>query len=664
MYRAILAVSAVILTTVPAAQAGTMRQWVCVTDGQVPTNNTQGWVGSNRNVPGGFVSADCSGVNTSRILGDMSAVATGIGAGSGLQWTYTAPPSTSISTAHLYMGGAVYNDDHGASMGLVIYRGGELYDGDHVLDQCQRFTGCSFLQMDAQLSNTKVPYTVNAPVFVASIGCGSGVGAGCAGGFRGEIRVNGGYFNLVDDHAPTTGAPTGTATQAGALNGAETLVFSAADQGVGVSDVEVKIGNAVVLPRQRLDHNGGKCNPVESGYLWPVPCKTSVGATLNLDTTRAADGASQLLTATIWDAAGNATTAESRRVTIDNKLPPRIASGAASLPQISGEPKVGGTLTASNGTWVNATSYARQWQMSDDGLSSWKLIAGETATTLKPTAALQGKFVRVAVTASSVEGSTTASSAVRQIELIPVTPTTPVALTTPSGGTGGTNPANPTLAELIADNGTSGNPATGRLVPSRTKSSKTVNYGKTVRVEGTVVDAAGKPVVGAQIDVFELVKVNGAQRRAVGSVTSDANGAYVFKPKAQSSRTVELSYSRQRGAAVYQSTHTLQLTVRAGVSLRAEDASVRSFGTVVLRGRVLVSDLPKQGTLVQVRAGGKSGRWLTVGTPRTDSSGKFSWRWKFTNIRRGSVPFQVRLLRTGDLPAATNTSRTVRVRIG
>jgi hypothetical protein len=146
-------------------------------------------------------------------------------------------------------------------------------------------------------------------------------------------------------------------------------------------------------------------------------------------------------------------------------------------------------------------------------------------------------------------------------------------------------------------------------------------------------------------------------------VKTDAKGQYSYKPAAHSNRVVQLQYSRQHGASIYQSTHALKLTVRASVTLRAERTRIPSFGTVTLRGRVLASDLPKSGIKLQMRAI-DGNRELKIGNPRTNAQGEFTWKWKFSELRHATVPFYVRILRTGDLPALTNKSRVVRVRVG
>lgn len=539
------AIVAALLASVVAAgpaSAGTMKHWVCLSPSGEPTKNIAGWVASNRGVAGGNAYSSCGTRAGGGLISDMTAVTNALDNGKGIIYTYTAPPGTSISTANLKFNGYVTGPDQAASMGIVLYRGSERYDGNGVIDQCQYFAGCSTYTPEGN-------YEVGADAFIAFLGCGTGTpGATCGPGNRGSLAIQRGAMNLVDSAPPTVSNPGGTVMQDLPLRGTETLTFSAADVGVGVSDVEVKLGDAVLVRRQLLDVNDGKCIPVDGGYAWPVPCKASVAASLSIDTTKVADGP-QTLTATVWDAAGNPVSAISRRVNVAN------AAGS------------------------------------------------------------------------------------------------------------GSTPTAPTINDLVSDNGQGGDPSTGTLVPSRKRERTRVGHGETVRVQGHVRDAAGRPIVNAQVDVYEQVSVKGATPQLVGSVTSDDKGGYAYKAKPRSSRLVELRYSRQRGATIYQSTHALDVSVRASITLRADRASIPSYGKVTLRGRVVLDHLPKGGALLQIRArDGK--RWLKVGTPRTDPSGKFSWTWKFRKVRRGAVVFQARLLQTGDVPGVANNSRSVRIRIG
>lgn len=77
-------------------------------------------------------------------------------------------------------------------------------------------------------------------------------------------------------------------------------------------------------------------------------------------------------------------------------------------PAIAGEARAGVALTASEGSWEGASSYAFQWLRC---LETCVAIAGATGREYKPTSADEGRQLRVDVTATGGGGSTIASSA-------------------------------------------------------------------------------------------------------------------------------------------------------------------------------------------------------------------------------------------------------------
>jgi glycine rich protein len=82
-----------------------------------------------------------------------------------------------------------------------------------------------------------------------------------------------------------------------------------------------------------------------------------------------------------------------------------VAPTETALPVITGVPQVGSTLTATNGSWTGApTIFTYQW------LSGGSPISGATSQTFVPTSAQSGDLVSVTVTATSANGSTSATS--------------------------------------------------------------------------------------------------------------------------------------------------------------------------------------------------------------------------------------------------------------
>jgi hypothetical protein len=91
------------------------------------------------------------------------------------------------------------------------------------------------------------------------------------------------------------------------------------------------------------------------------------------------------------------------------------------LPTIAGKPAVGETLTASDGTWSNSpTSFAYHWLRCNGGGNSCVSVANGTQKTYTLVGADAGHTMRVRVTATNADGSSSAESA----QTDPVAPAT------------------------------------------------------------------------------------------------------------------------------------------------------------------------------------------------------------------------------------------------
>ncbi|HEX8052125.1 MAG TPA: hypothetical protein VF517_03970, partial [Thermoleophilaceae bacterium] len=88
------------------------------------------------------------------------------------------------------------------------------------------------------------------------------------------------------------------------------------------------------------------------------------------------------------------------------------APANTALPSISGTTQLGQTLTASSGTWTGTSpiTYAYQWQRCNSSGASCANIAGATNLTYTVAAGDVGSTFRVAVTATNVVSSTSATS--------------------------------------------------------------------------------------------------------------------------------------------------------------------------------------------------------------------------------------------------------------
>ncbi len=136
-----------------------------------------------------------------------------------------------------------------------------------------------------------------------------------------EYRIFGGEISLNAPHDPQASNISGSLLTESPLRGAESLTFSATDEGPGVAYVKLLVDGAVV-ESQIIDTNGGHCIPVpgHDAYTWAyqVPCKTSVGGrTYSLNTATLANGQHHIQVI-IEDAAGNQSEVLNRTVATEN----------------------------------------------------------------------------------------------------------------------------------------------------------------------------------------------------------------------------------------------------------------------------------------------------------------------------------------------------------
>lgn len=188
----------------------------------------------------------------------------------------------------------------------------------------------------------------------------------------------------------------------------------------------------------------------------------------------------------------------------------------------------------------------------------------------------------------------------------------------------------------------------------------TVPYGKALTLSGRVTDSFGGPRSGVAIEVAERLALAGAEWRPLGTVTTDANGAYSYRAKRGMARTIRFQYAgtpttRPDAAEV-------ALRVKAATTLTPSRRSLTNGETVVLRGRLLGGPVPAAGKVVTVQARTRRG-WLTFGTARARArDGRWSYRYTFTDTST-TVRYRFRavVLREQAYPYVRGTSPTVSV---
>jgi hypothetical protein len=170
-----------------------------------------------------------------------------------------------------------------------------------------------------------------------------------------EYRIFGGEISLHASHDPQATNISGPLMTESPLREAESITFSATDEGPGLAYLKILVDGTVVQS-QIIDTNGGHCIPVagHDAYTWAyqMPCNTSVGGrTYSLNTTTLANGLHHVQVI-IEDAAGNQSEVLNRTVAIDN---PGLGSLGA-LPGPGASALLAGTP---NGVNANANAELR-----------------------------------------------------------------------------------------------------------------------------------------------------------------------------------------------------------------------------------------------------------------------------------------------------------------
>jgi hypothetical protein len=192
------------------------------------------------------------------------------------------------------------------------------------------------------------------------------------------------------------------------------------------------------------------------------------------------------------------------------------APGNTANPTVTGNAKVGETLSVSNGTWTGSpTSYAYRWQRCTSSTSCTS-ISGATGQTYVVRAADAGHTLRATVTATNADGSSTANS--NMTATVAAGTGTPANTVQPSVSgdaiVGGT---------LVAENGTWTNAPT----------SFTYQWLQCDRFGGSCIEVTGATGRSYGIrfaDVEGTLRVNVTAKNASGSATRRSTPSDLVQP--------------------------------------------------------------------------------------------------------------------------------------
>jgi hypothetical protein len=177
---------------------------------------------------------------------------------------------------------------------------------------------------------------------------------------------------------------------------------------------------------------------------------------------------------------------------------------------------------------------------------------------------------------------------------------------------------------------------------------------------------AGGGLAGRWIKVVAVPSHGALARRTVTRVRTGRRGAFSLRLPAGTSRRLVVSFPGD-GSLAPSRRRTLQLRVRAGLTLKARPAELTTGETLHFSGRVRARDarVPRRGKLVAIQyLEADTGRWRPVLVTRTDAEGRFDARYRFRYITGAArIRLRATALPEADWPYAPGSSPPVTVEV-
>jgi len=252
-------------------------------------------------------------------------------------WAFSAPASETLAGAALWragdtLGGA--NTEAEASYMYWLAGVADSGSNTQIFQECAALYACrsegSFTDPLATNNRVEVPEkALHSPYLFLTASCGSTiVGAECPKGGGDEngnaaiVELFAADLVLTQESAPTVREVKGPLAEAAAVSGTTDIAFTATDPGSGVYEAVFQVDGQTVHTAL-LSTNGGRCEDVGQStdglpaFLYTQPCAASLSVDVPFDTTALSDGSHHVVVS-VTDAAGNATPAMDRQVTVSS----------------------------------------------------------------------------------------------------------------------------------------------------------------------------------------------------------------------------------------------------------------------------------------------------------------------------------------------------------
>ncbi len=432
-------------------------------------------------------------------------------------------------------------------------------------------------------------------------------------------------------------------------------------------------------------HNG---SPYE--FASPEPCAPNVDGQVVFDTRALRDG-SHSWRLSVEDAAGNRSNVLERTMTTHN-APVSVAPA-----RITGVERLGQELRIDPGHWDGSVDGLRyRWLRCDGNGGGCAPILGADGVEYRAEAADVYHRLVGEVTAGNGSGSTVARSEPSGVVADGDGNTSPPA--SPGGGSGGGGGAGggggvagggggttatgsgggggvagiPSLQNPLGErpgrtpNGTGASAKVKLTLGVRRAGGGTArrvlgSHTRTWGIAGRLLSSAGKPIVGARVNLLQRV----SGRRWVarrGFVRTRADGRFSATLPGGPSRTVRATYFPFGDSDAFRSSNAVAIDVLAPLTIATDRRVVGGRRVVTIRGRAGGGSIPRSGLLVTLQGYQAGFGWRTFRTLRSNAAGSWraSYRFRATS---GRFAFRALVPRQGSYPYATTVSRPVAVTV-
>lgn len=195
----------------------------------------------------------------------------------------------------------------------------------------------------------------------------------------------------------------------------------------------------------------------------------------------------------------------------------------------------------------------------------------------------------------------------------------------------------------------------GADVGGQLKSRASVRSTDAPVIRGGLRSAAGNPVPGATVCVYQTIELPDASRELLTMATTQANGRFATKLDPGASREVDLVYRYN--------TRTLEKAVELDSTvvptLKLREKTVRNGERIHFKGNLPGPNASDRAVTLQARAGRK---WRTFKQLKTDERGAFKGLYRFTQTHgRARYTFRALVKRQGGYPYDAGSSRKRKV---